>query len=218
VFGFRAHFTRATLRLGLLTAAAGLATAVQLAPSPVSAQPANRDIVDTAVAAGQFNTLAQLVQQAGLVDTLKGPGPFTVFAPTDAAFAKVPQATLQQLQSNPEALRAVLTYHVVPGRVTAADVSSRQSAATVQGEQLQFMTSGGGVRVNNASVVQADVAASNGVIHVVDSVLLPPTIAQAAQLPRTGEGDVNGALPLALAAGLLVIAGFTMRLGMKRAS
>jgi uncharacterized surface protein with fasciclin (FAS1) repeats len=130
------------------------------------------DIVDTAAASGQFNTLVKAVQAAGLVDTLKGKGPFTVFAPTDAAFAKLPAGTVEALLQDKEKLAQILTYHVVPGKVMAADVSSG-AVATVQGQSLNMLVQNGGVKVNDAKVVQADVLASNGVIHVIDTVVLP---------------------------------------------
>ncbi len=130
-----------------------------------------KDIVETAVAAGSFKTLATALQAAGLVDTLKGKGPFTVFAPTDAAFAKIPKADLDALLKDKAKLTAVLTYHVVPGKVMAKDVKAG-SVKTVQGGMLTLGTTGG-VTVNNAKVVQADVVASNGVIHVIDTVVLP---------------------------------------------
>ena len=130
------------------------------------------DIVDTAVSAGQFKTLVKAVQAAGLVDTLKGPGPFTVFAPTDAAFAKLSAGTVEALLNDKEKLAQVLTYHVVPGRVTAADVRSGQ-VKTVQGQSLTLNKQGRSVRVNDAQVTTADVMASNGVIHVIDTVVLP---------------------------------------------
>jgi uncharacterized surface protein with fasciclin (FAS1) repeats len=130
-----------------------------------------KDIVDTAVAAGQFKTLATALQAAGLVDTLKGPGPFTVFAPTDAAFAKIPKADLDALLKDKAKLTAVLTYHVVAGKVMAKDVKAG-GVKTVQGSDLTLGTMGG-VTVNQAKVVQADIVASNGVIHVIDSVVLP---------------------------------------------
>jgi uncharacterized surface protein with fasciclin (FAS1) repeats len=135
----------------------------------VSAQA--KDIVETAVGAGQFNTLAAALQAAGLVDTLKGAGPFTVFAPTDAAFAKIPKADLDALLKDKAKLTAVLTYHVVPGKVMAKDVKAGK-VKTVQGSELTLGTTGG-VTVDAAKVVQADVVASNGVIHVIDSVVLP---------------------------------------------
>jgi len=130
-----------------------------------------KDIVDTAVAAGSFKTLATALQAAGLVQTLKGPGPFTVFAPTDAAFAKIPKADLDALLADKAKLTAVLTYHVVPGKVMAKDVKAGK-VKTVQVGELTLGTAGG-VTVDNAKVVQADVVASNGVIHVIDSVVLP---------------------------------------------
>lgn len=134
-----------------------------------------KDIVDTAVAAGNFKTLAAALQAAGLVDTLKGPGPFTVFAPTDDAFAKLPAGTVEELlkPENKEKLVAILTYHVVPGRVMAKDVMKLNSAKTVNGKSVTIADRSGAVMVDNAKVVQADIAASNGVIHVIDSVILP---------------------------------------------
>lgn len=129
------------------------------------------DIVDTAVAAGNFSTLVTAVKAAGLVETLKGAGPFTVFAPTDEAFAKVPKATLEGLLADKAALTKVLTYHVVSGKVMAADVKAGH-VKTVQGTDLAMATEGG-VTVNGAKVVAADVAASNGVIHAIDTVLMP---------------------------------------------
>jgi uncharacterized surface protein with fasciclin (FAS1) repeats len=130
------------------------------------------DIVDTAVSAGQFKTLVKAVQAAGLAETLKGPGPFTVFAPTDAAFAKLPAGTLDSLLKDKQKLTSVLTYHVVPGKVAAADVKPGQ-VKTVQGQSLTLAKDGGGVTVNNAKVTSADIMASNGVIHVIDTVVLP---------------------------------------------
>ncbi len=133
---------------------------------------AAQDIVDTAVAAGQFTTLVAAVKAAGLVDTLKGPGPFTVFAPTDAAFAKLPPGTVDGLLKDPAKLRTVLTYHVVAGRVMAKDVRTGD-VKTVQGQNAALKVEGGGVRINDATVVRADVAATNGVIHAIDTVILP---------------------------------------------
>ena len=130
-----------------------------------------KDIVDTAVAAGDFKTLATALQAAGLVDTLKGKGPFTVFAPTDAAFAKVPKADLDALLADKAKLTAVLTYHVVPGKVMAADVKAGK-VKTVQGSELTVSTTGG-VKVDAANVVKTDIVADNGVIHVIDSVVIP---------------------------------------------
>jgi uncharacterized surface protein with fasciclin (FAS1) repeats len=130
-----------------------------------------KDIVDTAVSAGSFKTLVAAVQAAGLVDTLKGPGPFTVFAPSDEAFAKIPKAQLDALLQDKAKLTAVLTYHVVPGKVMAKDVKAGK-VKTVQGGEITVGTMGG-VTVDNAKVVATDVAASNGVIHVIDSVIMP---------------------------------------------
>jgi uncharacterized surface protein with fasciclin (FAS1) repeats len=130
------------------------------------------DIVDTAVSAGQFKTLVKAVQAAGLVDTLKGPGPFTVFAPTDAAFAKLPEGTLEALLKDKQKLASVLTYHVVPGKVVAADVKPG-AVKTVQGQALSVTTASGAVMVDNARVTTTDIMASNGVIHVIDTVVLP---------------------------------------------
>jgi uncharacterized surface protein with fasciclin (FAS1) repeats len=130
------------------------------------------DIVDTAKSAGSFNTLVAAVQAAGLVDTLKGPGPFTVFAPTDEAFAKIPKEKLDALLKDKAALTKVLTYHVVPGKVMAADVKAG-SVKTVEGSALKVSVKGGKVSVDKANVVKTDVAADNGVIHVIDSVVMP---------------------------------------------
>jgi len=132
-----------------------------------------KDIVDTAVSAEDFNTLVTAVQAAGLVDTLKGDGPFTVFAPTDAAFAKIPASDLEALLADKEALTAVLTYHVVPGKVMAADVMGLSTASTVQGSNVDIQIVDGGVKIDNANVVQTDIETSNGVIHVIDTVILP---------------------------------------------
>jgi uncharacterized surface protein with fasciclin (FAS1) repeats len=131
-----------------------------------------KDIVDTAVAAGDFKTLAAALDKAGLVSTLKGKGPFTVFAPTDAAFAKVPKADLDALLADKAKLTAVLTYHVVPGSVMAKDVKPGK-VKSVQGSDLTLATGSGGVTVDGAHVVKADIVADNGVIHVIDSVVLP---------------------------------------------
>ena len=158
-------------------ALAALVTMTGQAAAPTQAS--ESDIVDTAVAAGSFTTLATALQAAGLVDTLKSDGPFTVFAPTDAAFAMLPAGTVEQLLANPDALRSVLTYHVVPGAVGAADVVNLTSATTVQGQQVNIATMDGAVQINQANVQMADVMASNGIIHVIDAVLLPPTEALA---------------------------------------
>ena len=131
-----------------------------------------KDIVDTAAEAGTFTTLLTAAEAAGLVDTLKGDGPFTVFAPTDEAFAALPEGTVESLLADPEALAAILTYHVVPGEVMSGDLSNGMTATTVNGADITIMTEGG-VMVNDANVITADVDASNGVIHVIDSVILP---------------------------------------------
>jgi uncharacterized surface protein with fasciclin (FAS1) repeats len=150
--------------------------AVALVPATSSAQVrAEGDIVDVAVAAGQFETLATALQAAGLVDVLKGEGPFTVFAPTDEAFAKLPAGTVEGLLADREALVKVLTYHVVAGRVPASAAMRLSSAETVQGESIRIRTMSGKVMVDGATVVQADVMATNGVIHVIDEVILPPS-------------------------------------------
>jgi uncharacterized surface protein with fasciclin (FAS1) repeats len=156
-----------TLRLPALLAGA---FALTLASTTASAA----DIVETAVAA-KFNTLAAALKAAGLVDTLKGPGPFTVFAPTDEAFAKLPPGTLETLlkPENKAKLRSILLYHVVAGKVTAQDVVKLDSATTVEGQSVAIQTMNGHVMVNHAHVTKTDIAASNGVIHVIDSVLLP---------------------------------------------
>lgn len=133
----------------------------------------HQDIVDIAVANGSFKTLVAAVAAAGLVETLKGEGPFTVFAPTDAAFAKLPAGTVEALLQDQAKLTAILTYHVVPGTVLAADVVKLTSATTVQGGTVAIATRDGKVMINGAEVLAADVMASNGVIHVIDSVLLP---------------------------------------------
>ena len=132
-----------------------------------------QDIVDTAVSAGQFNTLVTALKKAGLVETLRGPGPFTVFAPTDEAFSKIPSDKLQALLNDKEALTRVLLYHVVPGRYMASDVAAMETSPTAEGGSLSLRAADDGVMVNEAKVVAADINASNGVIHVIDTVLLP---------------------------------------------
>ena len=163
----RKRFTVTVFAVAVATllALAGLATTSHSASS-------DKDIVDTAVAAGSFDTLAKALTAAGLVDTLKGPGPFTVFAPTDEAFAKLPAGTLDALLKDKAKLVAVLTYHVVAGKVMAADVVKLTSAKTVEGQDVKISTMGG-VKVNDANVIKTDIVASNGVIHVIDKVILP---------------------------------------------
>lgn len=151
------------------------ATALSL-PLVVGAMTAHAaDIVDTAVSAGNFNTLVTAVEAAGLVETLKGPGPFTVFAPTDAAFAALPSGTVAELlkPENRDKLVEILTYHVVPGRVTAAEVVTLDKATSVEGGDLEIRVDGGRVMVDDANVIATDVTADNGVIHVIDRVIMP---------------------------------------------
>ncbi|MFZ1767634.1 MAG: fasciclin domain-containing protein [Caldilinea sp.] len=143
--------------------------------APAAAMPEMADIVDTAVSAGSFNTLVAAVEAAGLVDTLKGEGPFTVFAPTDEAFAALPAGTVEALLADPEGqLTQILLYHVVPGKVMSTDLSDGMTADTVQGSPVTFTIADGVVKVNDATVVTADIEASNGVIHVIDSIIMPP--------------------------------------------
>ena len=149
-----------------------LAAAGMLA-TPALAGGHSKDIVDTAVAAGSFNTLATALTAAGLVDTLKGEGPFTVFAPTDAAFAALPAGTVEGLLADIPALTKVLTYHVIAGKVMSTDLSEGLKAATVEGSEVTI-TLEGGPKVNGATISAADVMASNGVIHIIDAVILPP--------------------------------------------
>jgi uncharacterized surface protein with fasciclin (FAS1) repeats len=135
----------------------------------------SKDIVDTAVSAGSFKTLTTALEAAGLVETLKGKGPFTVFAPTDEAFAKLPEGTLKSLlmPANKQKLKAILTYHVVAGNVKAADVIKLSSVKTLNGQSVTIKVVGGNVLINGATVVKADIAATNGTIHVIDTVLMP---------------------------------------------
>ena len=164
------------MKLALGKAAAIAATVISLAVGSSTAFAAEKDIVDTAVAAGQFKTLAAALGAAGLVDTLKGAGPFTVFAPTDDAFAKLPAGTVEELlkPENKGKLTAILTYHVVDGNVMAGDVVKLTEAKTLNGMTVKVKVNGDTVMINDAAVTSADIAASNGVIHVIDSVLLPP--------------------------------------------
>ena len=154
--------------------AAALLLAVAVAAPVRADHHQGKDIVDTAVAAGSFNTLATALKAAGLVETLKGKGPFTVFAPTDDAFKKLPAGTLEKLLADKAQLTKVLTYHVVSGKVMAADVVKLSEARTVEGSAVKIAVKDGKVKVNDANVVKTDVGASNGVIHVIDTVILPP--------------------------------------------
>ena len=164
-------FIAKTLGAGVVIAA----LAAVASGSSVMAEPATKDIVDTAVAAGSFKTLAAALTAADLVGTLKGKGPFTVFAPTDEAFAKLPAGTIDNLlkPENKAKLAAILTYHVVPGAVMAAQAATLPSAKTVNGASLTIHAMDGKVMVDNATVVKADIACSNGVIHVIDTVVMP---------------------------------------------
>jgi uncharacterized surface protein with fasciclin (FAS1) repeats len=157
----------------LAALAVGVAGATAGPAITAGSKTGGKNIVQTAVAAGQFKTLASLLRKAGLVKTLQGKGPYTVFAPTDAAFAKVPKATLTALARNKAKLRAVLLSHVVKGKVTAAQAMKLHAAKTLEGKALSIRVSGGKVIVGGATVTKADVLASNGVVHVIDKVLIP---------------------------------------------
>lgn len=152
---------------------AGLAGFQGFTNSAIGEEP-NKDIVDTAVGADGFKTLVAAVKAAELVETLKGEGPFTVFAPTDEAFAKIPKEKLEAILTDKKLLTSILTYHVVPGKVMAADVVKLDSAKTVQGKSVTIVTKDGKVTVNGANVIKTDIACKNGVIHVIDAVILPP--------------------------------------------
>lgn len=174
------RFSVSLFRLSMFVSTVFMAVALVLASTPPSFAgshgqnkgEAEKDIVETAAAAGSFNTLVTAIEAAGLVETLKGEGPFTVFAPTDEAFAKIPSDQLDALLQDKEKLTKVLTYHVVPGKVTAADVAQMDSAETVEGQAIQISTADG-VMVNDAQVVKTDIMTSNGIIHVIDGVLMP---------------------------------------------
>ena len=158
----------------IAASAAALLLAVAVAAPVRADHHQGKDIVDTAVAAGSFNTLATALKAAGLVETLKGKGPFTVFAPTDDAFKKLPAGTLEKLLADKAQLTKVLTYHVVSGKVMASDVVKLSEAKTVEGSAVKIAVKDGKVKLNGANVVKTDVGASNGVIHVLDAVILPP--------------------------------------------
>ena len=157
-------------------ASAPAVTPAATAPAAVPDQTPSGNIVQVAQSAGQFNTLLAAVQAAGLTSTLEGPGPFTVFAPTDAAFAKIPKSTLDSVLADKATLTKILTYHVLPGKVTSDEITNGQTAQTVEGQSVTFAVNGNSVKVNDANVVQADVLASNGVIHAIDTVLMPPAV------------------------------------------
>ncbi len=169
---FATIFVSSTL-IGLQGAIAAIAALVF---TVTASHGQDADIVDTAIGAGSFQTLTAALQAADLVDALKGPGPFTVFAPTDEAFAKLPEGTVESLllPENKATLTAILTYHVVAGQVVAADVANLSSATTLNGAEVNIDVSDNGVMVGTAKVIQTDIMASNGVIHVVDAVILPP--------------------------------------------
>ena len=169
---FRQRVTTGIAAASLLSGSAGAAQAQQ----DMAAEGPSMNIVETAVSAGQFSTLAAALKAAGLVETLQGEGPFTVFAPTDAAFAKLPAGTVETLlkPENKDQLVAILTYHVIPGEYMASDVVGMDAATTVQGGDVSFSVGDDGAMVNDANIVKTDIAASNGVIHVIDSVMLPP--------------------------------------------
>jgi uncharacterized surface protein with fasciclin (FAS1) repeats len=173
---FQSQAIRRPLTRSMFLAAAVAAVAMVAMPAPAADMAApKKDIVDTAVAAGSFKTLATALQAAGLVETLKGKGPFTVFAPTDAAFAKLPAGTVEGLlkPENKAKLASILTYHVVAGNVKAADVVKLTEAKTVNGQSVKISVANGGVKVDGANVVTTDIAATNGTIHVIDAVILP---------------------------------------------
>jgi uncharacterized surface protein with fasciclin (FAS1) repeats len=170
--------TLLTAQLLMIVIGTVFAGSLALAGGHAAAKP-QQDIVDTAVAAGSFNTLVAAVQAADLVAALKGDGPLTVFAPTDAAFAALPEGTVANLlkPENQEQLQAILLYHVVSGKIMAGDIGSGASPATLQGQKIDVVGSSSGVTVNGANVVKADIVTSNGVIHVIDAVILPPAAA-----------------------------------------
>ena len=188
------------LKLRLMAAAVA---AVMVVVAPLSVRAADKDIVTTAVEAGSFKTLAAALTAGGLVETLQGPGPFTVFAPTDEAFAKLPAGTLETLlkPENKGLLVGILTYHVVPGQVLAADVVKLKAAGTVNGQRVDIAVKDGSVKVDDANVVKTDIQCSNGVIHVIDAVILPST----KNIPATADaaGSFKTLLAAAAAAGLV---------------
>jgi uncharacterized surface protein with fasciclin (FAS1) repeats len=188
------------------TTATSVAPTTATTPAP---EPETADIIGVATEAGTFSTLLTAVEAAGLVETLQGEGPFTVFAPTDEAFAALPEGTLDSLLADSEALSQVLLYHVVPGEVMASDVIELDSATTVQGEDLAIIVEGDSVKVNQAEVIATDVAAANGVIHVIDQVVLPPSMtmeqAEKGDIVEVAEaaGDFSTLLTALEAAGLV---------------
>ena len=184
------------MKLAITNIAAVTVAAIGLAVGSANVRAADMDIVDTAVGAGQFTTLTAALGAAGLVDTLRGPGPFTVFAPTDEAFAKLPEGTVASLlePANKQKLVDILKYHVVSGRVFSEDAVAAKQAKTLDGSTLAISVSSAGAKVNNAGLVKTDINASNGVIHVIDSVLIPPAKTSYAA-PSAPQGVVQ-ACPL----------------------
>ena len=174
----------------LLVSAALLVGVCMGASNSMDTSPGGKNIVDTAIAAGNYKTLVTALQAAGLADTLKGDGPFTVFAPTDAAFAKIPKDQLNALMANKTQLTALLTYHVVPGKVMSTDLKNGMMIKTVPGENLIISLANGGVMVNDAKVVQADIVSTNGVIHAIDTVLIPKVVVKTANL-NFSKSNVN---------------------------
>jgi uncharacterized surface protein with fasciclin (FAS1) repeats len=174
----------------LLVSAALLVGVCMGASNSMDTSPGGKNIVDTATAAGNFKTLVTALQAAGLEDTLKGDGPFTVFAPTDAAFAKIPKDQLNGLMANKTQLAALLTYHVVPGKVMSTDLKNGMSVKTIPGGNLIISLANGGVMVNDAKVVQADIVCSNGVIHVIDTVLIPEVLSTTANI-NLSKSNIN---------------------------
>ena len=194
-------FSKYSKVVGILLAVVLLGTLV------TSAFAQDMDIVDTAVADGRFTTLATALTEAGLIETLKGEGPFTVFAPTDDAFAALPDGTLEGLLADKEALTDVLLYHVVSGKVMAADVVTLESADTVLGKPVSIKVDGDKVYVNDSQVIITDIETSNGVIHVIDAVLIPPADAPATLPDTGGVNTTSSLLPIMMALGLLLFAG-----------
>lgn len=168
----------------------GVCMGVSNPMATTSMSPGGKSIVDTAIAAGNLKTLVTALQAAGLVNTLNGKGPFTVFAPTDAAFAKIPNATLNALLANKTQLTAVLTYHVVPGKVMSTDFKNEMMVKTAQGDNLTITLANGSVLVENAKIVQADIVCANGVIHVIDIVLMPKVVAKTSNL-NLSKSNIN---------------------------
>ena len=206
------------MRSSIQVLLAVLATAMALFGSDVRAvraQPApGSDLVGALTACSQCGQFMDLLQAAGLIDDLHAPGPLTVWAPTDAALNRLPAPTRQRLRQDRGVLRDVLRYHFAPGTITAAQIVQVPTVRTVEGESVTINAAGGGVRINDAPVVQPDLAASNGIIHVIDGVLIPPSQVQA--LPRTGDADAGGPVGPAAAGLALVAIGLAIRWASRR--